>query len=195
MFIYADAHYFEIISDDIIFNDAEVKNYFNEKYILVGPEVNSKGEYIKFSGDESLRLDIDGKVVSEVNFRFFNGNAEYLESSDIKVYCRVIILGSDDCVETLLFYRRKDRYLLLDEDSNEDSARSQKFTDESGEFLPEIIFTKDLDDNNAIAQAAINYINEYMQDCPGKFTIEDAVAHYSDIKIYNGIKISYTLTE
>jgi len=186
MFIYADAHMEKIVSDDIFWNDEEIyKLLKREEYILIGPEVDDDGKYIKFEGNESQRLDFFGKPLKSANYKYFASNREYI--NDVMCFNRTISFNNGDFYEKLTFYKNKDRGLLLVEDEYGESRYMY-----DGELMDTIQFVSDLDSNVDIIRKVMEYIDDLEEY--GVFEItEDHLGQ--KVGYENPIKLTITKSE
>jgi hypothetical protein len=157
MFIYADAHFEQIVPDDIFLEDEKLYNYLKrEEYVLVGAEVDAEGKYIKFKGTEADRLDIFGNVLDKANFRYFSHNREYINGSLVFLRCITINNEEEGIHENLLFFQTKDRGNILS-DTDDWGCNRYMYDDE---LLDTIQFVKDLDANVEIVKLIQRFINE-----------------------------------
>ena len=188
MFIYADAYSEYMVPDSVFLDDLQIYEYLKiHEYILIGPEVNHNGKYIKYEGTEVLRLDFFGNVLEKANFKYFSQNSEYI--NDTKVFVRHIAVSNEEegIYESLSFYRIKDKGNLL-ADSDEYDSNPYMY---NGELLDTILFVADLDNNIAIAQKIRQYINDL--DTPGVFQIEERLLN--KVKYENPLKFTIIINE
>lgn len=170
-----DGNYSIIVPDNLINNKKKLDAFFKTQDFLAGPQVDyESGKYLDMDGDDSMTLDLFGNKVESADYKFFSQNHLWIEGS--KHYTRTLYFRNEDEVylNVQIFNRKTKAFILSSFEGYGYNSDVQNLFD-GGELNVEdgIIFVNDLDDNEEIQDAIMEWHNEYLFGHEGSWKYDE----------------------
>lgn len=165
-----DGNYSIIVPDNLLNNKKKLDAFFKTQDFLAGPQVDyENGKYLEMDGDDSMRLDLFGNKVESADYKFFSQNHLYIEGS--KHYVRTLSFKNEDegiYLNVQVFNKKTKSFILASFEEYEYNSDVANFFD-GGELNIEegIIFVNDLNDNDEIQDAVMEWHDQYLSTYEG----------------------------